>query len=178
MIEIILGDEPTGALDTETGIEVMEILKKVSEKYLVIMVTHNPSLAEKYSTRIINMLDGKITHDSSSPKETKKTKKNDPKNLIKPSMSFKTAFKLSLKNLISKKGRTLLTAFAGSIGILGIALILAVSEGTTKYIDHVQEDALTSYPISIEESSIDISSLMNAFMDITNNEIDHDKDGL
>lgn len=175
--EIILADEPTGALDTETGIEVMEILKEISKKHLVIMVTHNPALAEKYSTRIINMLDGKITNDSSVPKSNGK-KKAKSENLIKPSMSFKTAFILSLRNLISKKGRTILTAFAGSIGILGIALILAVSQGTTKYINNVQEDALTSYPISIEETSIDITSLMNAFMDITNSEINHDKDAV
>lgn len=176
--EIILADEPTGALDTETGIQIMEILKKISKDHLVIMVTHNPLLADKYSSRIIKMLDGKITSDSSPVKEKLKVKDVLNKNLNNPSMSFVTAFNLSLRNLFSKKGRTVLTAFAGSIGIMGIALILAVSQGMTRYINNVQEDALTSYPLTIEETSIDIGSLMSAFMNIKKNDIEHKKDAV
>ena len=156
--EIILADEPTGALDTGTGIQVMEILKEVAKDRLVIMVTHNPNLANKYSTRIIQMIDGEIISDSSPLEKTKGSKAKVAGK--KPSMSFATAFMLSLKNLFTKKGRTTLTAFAGSIGIMGIALILAVSQGMTNYIDAVQEDALSSYPLSIEETSVDLATLM------------------
>ena len=161
--DIILADEPTGALDTETSVQVMEILKDISRNRLVVMVTHNPDLAEKYSTRIINMLDGVITNDSAPLSEAEHNievhndvqKMSNTKPVKKPSMSFGTSFMLSLKNLFTKKGRTTLTAFAGSIGILGIALIFAVSQGMTTYIDHTQEDALSSYPMSIEASSVD-----------------------
>ncbi len=168
--DIILADEPTGALDTETSIQVMNILKEISNDRLVVMVTHNPELAEKYSTRIIKMLDGKITDDSSPIEDTedistvnteeKKTKSSTKK----PSMSFATSFGLSLKNLFTKKGRTILTSFAGSIGIIGIALIFAVSNGMTTYINTVQEDTLSSYPLTLEAQHIDMGSLLATFM--------------
>ena len=183
--EIILADEPTGALDTETSVQVMEILKKISQDRLVVMVTHNPELAEKYSTRIINMLDGKITGDTKpytdlgyNRVQKKELKKGKSENKKKPSMSFWTAFKLSLKNLFTKKGRTCLTSFAGSIGIIGIALILAVSQGMTRYIDHVQETTLASYPITLEETTIDMSSLMTSFMSVGKGELTHEKDAV
>lgn len=174
--EVILADEPTGALDTETGLQVMEILKEIAKDRLVIMVTHNPDLANEYSTRIIQMLDGRIMDDSMPLEKAEENKiKAEGK---KPSMSFATAFMLSLKNLFTKKGRTTLTAFAGSIGIMGIALILAVSQGMTNYIDTVQEDALSSYPLSIEETSVDMSTLMETFMNVGNPEINHEKDAV
>ena len=184
--DIILADEPTGALDTETSVQVMEILKDISKNRLIVMVTHNPDLAEKYSTRIINMLDGKITNDSAPLSETERNsqkhseskKKEKLKAAKKPSMSFGTSFMLSLKNLFTKKGRTVLTAFAGSIGILGIALIFAVSQGMTTYIDRTQEEALSSYPMTIEASSIDIMSLIDTFMNISKSENTHEKDAV
>ena len=164
--DIVLADEPTGALDTETSIQVMEILKEISKDRLVIMVTHNPELAEKYSTRIIRMLDGKITDDSKplskeeiereQLQQHKNTEENNHKK--RSSMSFSTSFVLSLKNLITKKGRTILTSFAGSIGIIGIALIFAVSQGMTSYIDALQEDTLSSYPLTIEATYTDIGT--------------------
>lgn len=184
--QIILADEPTGALDSETSVQVMEILKKISEDRLVIMVTHNPELAEKYSTRIINMLDGKIIGDSkpyselaytrSQNKELKQEKST--KKEKKPTMSFWTAFKLSLKNLFTKKARTTLTSFAGSIGIIGIALILAVSQGTTGYINYVQQNTLASYPITLEATTLDVSSLIKGFMGMGQSENEHDKDAI
>ena len=177
--DIILADEPTGALDTETSVQVMEVLKEISKDRLVVMVTHNPELAEKYSSRIIRMLDGEVKEDTMplSEEEIKTEEErceqikneNVGKKIKKPSMSFFTSFMLSLKNLFTKKGRTILTAFAGSIGIIGIALILAVSQGMTTYINHVQETTLTSYPITIETQNIDISSLMNSFMGVGQN---------
>jgi putative ABC transport system permease protein len=154
----------------------MEILKEVAKDRLVIMVTHNPVLANKYSTRIIQMIDGEIISDSSPLEKTKGSKVKVAGK--KPSMSFATAFMLSLKNLFTKKGRTTLTAFAGSIGIMGIALILAVSQGMTNYIDAVQEDALSSYPLSIEETSVDLATLMEAFMKVGNAEIEHDTEAV
>ncbi len=169
--DIILADEPTGALDTETSVQVMEILKEISRDRLVIMVTHNPDLANEYSTRIIRMLDGVITDDSSplSDEEIKanyidENDTNKSKKEKKPSMSLFTSFGLSLKNLISKKGRTLLTSFAGSIGIIGIALIFAVSQGMTMYIDAVQEETLSSYPLTLEAQHIDMGTLLQTFM--------------
>jgi len=170
--DIILADEPTGALDTETSVQVMEILKKISEKKLVIMVTHNPELAEKYSTRIIRMLDGNVLSDSSplSDEEIAHEQAEDQKELqnkkkIKlPSMSFATAFGLSLKNLFTKKGRTVLTSFAGSIGIIGIALIFAVSQGTTNYINLLQEDTLASYPLTLQETTVNFGTLIETFI--------------
>lgn len=164
--DIILADEPTGALDTETSLQVMEILKEVSKDRLVVMVTHNPDLAERYSTRIIRMLDGVITGDSMpvTEREVEAVPQKVQGRVKKPSMSFATAFMLSLKNLFTKKGRTTLTAFAGSIGIIGIALILAVSQGTTAYIDYVQESTLSSYPLTLESTTVDMSALIQGFM--------------
>ncbi len=184
--DIILADEPTGALDTETGIQVMEILKKISKDRLVIMVTHNPELADLYSTRIIRMLDGVIKDDTRplSPEEKaieaqKDAVKNErAKKEKKPSMSFKTSFGLSLKNLFTKKARTALTAFAGSIGIIGIALIYAVSQGMTTYINSVQEETLASYPLTIEEQSMDLGSLMLAFAGSAASSGQHEKDAV
>ena len=178
--DIILADEPTGALDTETSVQVMDILKEISKNHLVIMVTHNPDLAEQYSTRIIRMLDGVITDDSMPVQDSvvvpAPTVKD--KNVKKPSMRLHTAFMLSFKNLFSKKGRTLLTSFAGSIGIIGIALIFAVSQGMTTYINTVQEETLSSYPITIQEQTIDLSSLMLAFMDAAKSGSDHGNDAV
>ena len=182
--DIILADEPTGALDTQTSVQVMEILKEVAKDRLVVMVTHNPELAEMYSTRIIRMLDGKITGDSApisqaeyqhlvtlhQPKPGKKEKKT--------SMSLFTAFGLSLKNLISKKGRTTLTSFAGSIGIIGIALIYAVSQGMTTYINTVQEDTLSSYPLTIQATHTDMSTLMSTFMSTAQSSHKHENDAV
>ena len=159
--DIILADEPTGALDTKTSVQVMEILKKISKDKLIIMVTHNPELAEKYSSRIIKILDGKITDDSDPIEHQKEEKKKDTKKR-RTSMKFITALRLSLNNLMTKKGRTILTSFAGSIGIIGIALILAISTGVQNYINKVEEDTLSSYPITIEESTVDMSSLMQS----------------
>lgn len=183
--DIVLADEPTGALDTETSIQVMEILKKVAKDRLVIMVTHNPELAEKYSTRIIRMLDGNLMSDSNpiTSKEEKElpkeiVKKETKKKIKKPTMSFWTAFRLSLRNLFTKKGRTILTAFAGSIGIIGIALILSVSQGMTTYINDVQETTLSSYPITLESSTIDLSELMSSFMNSGGSNKEHENDAI
>ncbi len=161
--EIILADEPTGALDTKTSVQIMEILKEISKDRLIIMVTHNPDLAEKYSSRIIKVLDGKVTDDS-NPYDSKKESINNNEKTKKTSMSFFTALNLSLNNLMTKKGRTFLTAFAGSIGIIGIALILAISTGVQNYINKVEEDTLSSYPITIEETTVDMSSMMESMM--------------
>jgi len=160
--DIILADEPTGALDTKTSVQIMEILKEISKDKLIIMVTHNPELAEKYSTRVIRILDGLITDDT-NPYEQGKEKEEKAKT-GKTSMNFFTALSLSLNNLMTKKGRTLLTAFAGSIGIIGIALIMSLSNGVQEYIKKVEEDTLSSYPISIEEQTIDMTSMMEAMM--------------
>lgn len=186
--DIILADEPTGALDTETSHQVMEILKEISKNRLVIMVTHNPELAEKYSTRIIRMLDGKITDDSNPITEEEKISKSNlipaeeskkqAKKNKKPSMSFATSFGLSLKNLFTKKGRTILTSFAGSIGIIGIALIFAVSQGMTTYINTVQEDTLSSYPLTLEAQHMDMGSLLTTFMGKAQSDKEHEKDAV
>ena len=157
--EIILADEPTGALDTKTSIQVMNILKEISKNRLIIMVTHNPELAKNYSSRIIKILDGSIVDDSNPIKEDEKVEK-DSRTIGKTSMSFLTAFRLSLNNLLTKKGRTALVAFAGSIGIIGIALIQSVSNGFQDYVDKIEEDALSSYPLSISEESADITSTL------------------
>lgn len=227
--DIILADEPTGALDTQTSVQVMEILKEVAKDRLVVMVTHNPELAQQYSTRIIRMLDGKIIDDSQPVteeeyaklcaeeelkfgverrqmfcnkcgshliikadnslvamcpkcgklfryKSNKKKGAGTRRKQKKPTMSFFTALRLSLKNLFTKKGRTLLTSFAGSIGIIGIALILAVSQGTTSYINHIQESTLSSYPLTLESSTVDIMSLMESFMGVGTGREDHTKE--
>ena len=184
--DIVLADEPTGALDTETSLQVMEILKEISKDRLVIMVTHNPNLAERYSTRIVRMLDGLITDDSAplSEEEIKKEQEEDKvktereKKVKKPSMSLSTSFGLSLKNLITKKGRTALTSFAGSIGIIGIALIFAVSQGTTAYINALQEDTLSSYPITLEAHSMNLGALMEAFIGTAHSQEEHDNDAV
>lgn len=180
--DIILADEPTGALDTETSLQVMEILKEISKDRLVIMVTHNPDLAEQYATRTIRMLDGVITDDSApftaepalEPEQPLKKQKPTKK----PSMSFVTSFGLSLKNLFTKKGRTVLTSFAGSIGIIGIALIYAVSQGMTTYIDAVQEDTLSSYPLTLEAQHMDMSSLLTTFMGQAESGEEHPNDAV
>lgn len=182
--DIILADEPTGALDTETSVQVMEILKKISGDRLIIMVTHNPDLANQYSSRIIRMLDGEITDDSNplSEEEISREKKEDEaalqnaKKVRRSSMSFATSFSLSLKNLFTKKGRTILTSFAGSIGIIGIALVLSISEGFTTYIDEVQEEALSSYPLTIEETHTDLSTIMETFMGIDGKGVKHEEE--
>ncbi|MCD7715350.1 MAG: ATP-binding cassette domain-containing protein [Lachnospiraceae bacterium] len=184
--DIILADEPTGALDTETSVQVMEILKKISHDRLIIMVTHNPDLAERYSSRTIRMLDGEIISDSMplTQEEIEKEKQTDRQARIrsgkskKPSMSLFTSFGLSLKNLTTKSGRTLLTAFAGSIGIIGIALILSISQGLTTYIDEVEEDTLSSYPLTLEAESINISSVLETFMNVQNSDVEHDTDAV
>ena len=173
--DIILADEPTGALDTHTSVQVMEILKKISKDKLVIMVTHNPELAEKYSTRIVRILDGTIMNDS-NPYTSEKKEAEKSKEKRRTSMKFFTALNLSLNNLMTKKGRTILTSFAGSIGIIGIALILALSNGIQNYIDKVEEDTLSSYPITIEESTIDTSAMIEKMMDENNEEEDRPKD--
>jgi len=159
--DILLADEPTGALDTETSVQVMELLKQVAKDKLVIMVTHNPEIAEEYSTRIVKLKDGKIIGDTDpfNPDE-KKLDKPQHKNLGKSSMSVLTAFSLSLNNLFTKKARTILTAFAGSIGIIGIALILSLSTGFQNYIDKIQEDTLTSYPLTITAETADTTSML------------------
>jgi len=186
--DIILADEPTGALDTETSVQVMEILKEISNDRLIVMVTHNPELAEKYSSRIIKMLDGVLVHDSDPLSEQEicaeqsrlleiREERKRRKKVKKPSMSFGTSFMLSLKNLFTKKGRTTLTAFAGSIGIIGIALILAISQGTTAYIDYVQETTLSAYPLTLESSTIDMTAMMESFMS-QGSDIDHDTDAI
>ena len=159
--DILLADEPTGALDSVTSVQVMELLKEVAKDRLVIMVTHNPDLAEKYSTRIVNLKDGKITGDT-NPFNPDNTYQEKPKhkNLGKASMSLFTAFSLSLNNLLTKKGRTFLTSFAGSIGIIGIALILSLSTGFQNYVDKIQEDTLTSYPLTVQSETADMASML------------------
>lgn len=159
--DILLADEPTGALDTETSVQVMELLKEVAHDRLVIMVTHNPELAEEYSTRIVRLKDGNIIDDS-DPFEPDEEGLEPPKhkNLGKSSMSFTTALSLSLNNLMTKKARTILTAFAGSIGIIGIALILSLSTGFQNYIDKIQEDTLSSYPLSVYKETADVTSAL------------------
>ena len=179
--EIILADEPTGALDTETSVQIMELLKEISKDKLIIMVTHNPDLAEKYSTRIVRLLDGNVVGDTApySEQEEQKevdenlkvtkelqqkqglTEKEIKKREKKKSMSFWTALSLSFKNLLTKKARTILVAFAGSIGIIGIALILAVSSGFSTYINKMQEDTLSTYPITIESRKVDFTSVVS-----------------
>ena len=181
--DIILADEPTGALDTETSVQVMDILKEIAKDRLVVMVTHNPDLAERYSTRIIRMLDGEITDDSAPLTQEEENRehlkeKSKTENKKLPSMSFATSFGLSLKNLFTKKGRTILTSFAGSIGIIGIALIFAVSQGMTAYIDTVQEDTLSSYPLTLEAQSMDMSALMETFIGAAQSTHEHEKDAV
>ena len=161
--EILLADEPTGALDSETSVQIMELLKAISKDRLVIMVTHNPELAKRYSTRIIRLLDGNITDDT-MPYSGDGEEKTEKKSGKRPSMSFLTALSLSLNNLMTKKARTFLTAFAGSIGIIGIALILSLSNGVNAYIARVEQETLSSYPITIEQAGMDVSQLVSDLM--------------
>ena len=176
--DIILADEPTGALDTKTSVQIMEILKEISKDKLIVMVTHNPELAEKYSTRIVKILDGVITDDSKPFTEEDREKEKDAKAKDgRTAMKFFTALRLSLNNLMTKKGRTLLTSFAGSIGIIGIALILSISNGVQSYINRVEEDTLSSYPITIDESTVDISSMMESLMGETEENTETHEDG-
>jgi putative ABC transport system permease protein len=177
---ILLADEPTGALDSDTSVQVMELLRQVAKDRLVVMVTHNPELAQQYASRIVRLQDGKITDDS-DPYLVDESALTAPRheNMGKASMSYGTALSLSFNNLKTKKGRTLLTAFAGSIGIIGIALILSLSNGVNNYITDIQKDTMASYPITIEEKSIDLTSLMQAGMDARNpEEVDHGLDAV
>ncbi len=177
--DILLADEPTGALDTETSVQIMELLKEVAKDRLVIMVTHNPELAEKYSTRIIRLLDGRVIGDSDKfdpVQEETAPKSVHPRRLS--SMSFFTALSLSTNNLMTKKGRTILTAFAGSIGIIGIALILSLSNGIQSYINRVQEDTLSTYPLSIMSEEYDMSSVLSTVMGGKSGEVDHELDAV
>lgn len=189
--DILLADEPTGALDTETSIQIMELLKEISKDRLIIMVTHNPELARDYSTRIVRLLDGVITDDSNPysledmeadirVKEAAKVKTSEKKikksgKKQKTSMSFFTALSLSFNNLMTKKTRTILTAFAGSIGIIGIAMILSISNGIQLYIDRVQRDTLSSYPITLQAEAIDISSMVSSMTGNSDSEEHEDK---
>ena len=174
--DILLADEPTGALDSETSTQIMNILKKISKDKLVIMVTHNPELANDYSNRIISLKDGKITNDTNpyNGEEIEEYKEGKTK---KSRMKFITALGLSLNNLMTKKGRTILTSFAGSIGIIGIALILSLSKGVNNYIEKVQEDTLTSYPITIQKQSVDLGTVMKTLMD-KNKSTEHENDAI
>lgn len=180
--DILLADEPTGALDSETSVQVMELLKEIANDRLVIMVTHNPQLAEQYSTRIIRLLDGCVVGDSMPlSKEETENAKRPPENPKKPrrtAMSFVTAFSLSLRNLMTKKARTALVSFAGSIGIIGIALILSLSSGATLYINRVEEDTLSSYPLQLQSSTVNYSDLLQSLMDTGNGSSEHDNDAV
>ena len=179
--DILLADEPTGALDSETSVQVMELLKEVARDRLVIMVTHNPELAEQYATRTVYLRDGQIRNDT-DPYEPDLTNEMPPvhKNMGKASMGFLTSLSLSFNNLRTKKARTLLTAFAGSIGIIGIALILALSNGVTDYIESIQRETMTSYPLTINAESIDLSSMMSqsGMMGDGGETSDHDLDAV
>ena len=176
--DILLADEPTGALDSETSVQVMDLLAEIAEEKLVIMVTHNPELAEQYATRTIRLLDGRVVDDSAPFDGRQEGPVRVEVGMKKPSMSFPTAFSLSLNNLMTKKGRTLLTSFAGSIGIIGIALILSLSAGINRYINQVQEETLSSYPITIMAESTDMSDLMASLMGSHRGEggEDHDRE--
>lgn len=158
--DVLLADEPTGALDTQTSIQVLDLLKEIAKDKLVIMVTHNPELAERYSTRIVKLRDGEITDDSNPFEPEKEERKSTADKAKKPSMSFFTALSLSLNNLMTKKTRTILTAFAGSIGIIGIALILSLSSGINNYIDSIQQDAMDSFPLTVDKQTFDLSAFM------------------
>ena len=166
--DILLADEPTGALDSETSVQIMEILKEISKDRLIIMVTHNPELAELYATRTVRLMDGLIIGDT-DPVELAGEQPVKADTRRRPSMSFRTALRLSLTNLMTKKGRTLLTAFAGSIGIIGIALILSLSNGIQHYIDQVQEDTLTAYPLTIEAEAVDLGAMLTTIAEAGEN---------
>ena len=175
--DILLADEPTGALDSETSKQIMNLLKKVAKEKLVIMVTHNPELAEEYSSRIIKLKDGNVIDDTNpydGKENTKEALEIEKKKSKKTSMNLKTALSLSLNNLLTKKGRTILTAFAGSIGIIGIALILSLSDGLNNYIGRVEEDTLSLYPLTLEKTTMDSATFMTTLMEAAK-EKDHDK---
>ena len=176
--DILLADEPTGALDSATSVQIMELLKEIAKDKLVIMVTHNPQLADAYSTRIIRLLDGAIVDDSDPFNAAALEEKKEGVRKGRPSMSFVTALSLSLNNLMTKKARTFLTAFAGSIGIIGIALILSLSNGVQTYIDSVERDTLSSYPITIEDSSMDMSVMMETMMGLNDEAGTHADDNI
>ena len=180
--DILLADEPTGALDTETSVQVMELLKEVAKDRLVVMVTHNPELAEEYATRIVRLKDGHIIDDSDPFSVSAETlPAPEHKNMGKSSMSMKTALSLSFNNLLTKKARTLLTSFAGSIGIIGIALILSLSTGVNTYISDLQKSTMTSYPITIDAQTMDLSSMLASGKENTdsaNKDADHELDGV
>ncbi len=183
--DILLADEPTGALDTETSVQIMEILKEIAKDRLVIMVTHNPDLANAYATRIVRLLDGRILDDSNpfnehtiQPVVGSKLPRRKERQIRKPAMSFKTALSLSVNNLMTKKTRTFLTAFAGSIGIIGIALILSLSNGIQGYIDRVQEDTLSTYPLTTEAETVDMSSLLSSFSKSHDDKLSHGLDAV
>ena len=175
--DILLADEPTGALDSETSVQVMDLLKEVAQDRLVIMVTHNPDLAERYATRTVRLLDGEIIGDS-DPYDGSKAAQRSNEGKKRPSMSFLTALSLSLNNLMTKKGRTILTAFAGSIGIIGIALILSLSNGIQTYINQVQEDTLSTYPLTIESEAADLSSMIEAMTGAAGDGEEHERDAV
>ena len=172
--DILLADEPTGALDSETSVQVMDLLKEIAEEKLVIMVTHNPELADQYATRIVRLKDGEVVDDTAPFDGVEEAPAKMDVHKKKPGMSFFTAFSLSLNNLMTKKGRTILTSFAGSIGIIGIALILSLSNGINSYINQVQEETLSSYPITIEAESMDMGSMMISFMDTRQEKTEHE----
>ena len=172
--DILLADEPTGALDSETSVQVMDLLNEVAKDRLVIMVTHNPELADKYATRIVRLSDGRITGDTNPCEAKEENKEPVHKNMGRSSMSFLTSLSLSFNNLRTKKGRTILTSFAGSIGIIGIALIQALSSGVNAYITDIQRDTMSSYPITIDAETIDIKSMMNVDDSDKNENVDHD----
>ena len=192
--DILLADEPTGALDSKTSVQIMELIKEIAQDRLVIMVTHNGDLAEEYSSRIISLKDGEVVEDTNpfipeesqevalADKEESNQKQNYKPEKIKrkkrSKMSVWTSFKLSMRNLFTKKGRTALTSFAGSIGIIGISLILAVSQGATSYINHVQESTLSSYPITLEQEAVDLMELMDSFMNAGKEEPNHPLDAV
>lgn len=174
--DILLADEPTGALDSTTSVQIMELLKEIAKDKLVIMVTHNPQLADTYSTRIIRLLDGEVVDDSNPYQMDSMENEREVSGKKRPSMSFLTALSLSLNNLMTKKARTFLTAFAGSIGIIGIALIMSLSNGVQTYINSVEQETLSSYPITIEDSSMDMSVMMQTMMGLNDTDVEHNDD--
>jgi putative ABC transport system permease protein len=176
--EILLADEPTGALDSATSVQIMDLLKEIAKDRLVIMVTHNPDLAKEYSTRIIQLKDGEIVSDSDPVSSEEMAQDEEKEKMKKPSMKFTTALSLSFDNLLTKKARTFLTAFAGSIGIIGIGLIMSLSNGMQSYINRVENDTMTSYPITIEDNTMDMSVMLSAMMDMSDTTEEHEDDNI
>lgn len=179
--DILLADEPTGALDSDTSMQVMELLKEVAKERLVVMVTHNPELAQEYATRIVRVKDGVILEDTDPFIIEEEKEVIEHKNMGKSSMSFLTALSLSFNNLRTKKARTFLTAFAGSIGIIGIALILSLSTGVNTYIEDIQKDTMTSYPIAIESQAFDLSGIIESGRENSGNkdqDVNHELDAI